>query len=133
MIIDDTNTFITLSVSNSPHYITKTTLLGKPINIRCSYNSRNGLRWVIITDGNNQPLLPQTFLKNKKQCEFNFLSNIYNLSFYITLKQKDKTKKIPDNYDYLNWADDFDMYFVGSTQDLKDRLWVNGRGAYVGN
>ena len=133
MIIDDTNTFVSITLDNKPHYTTKTSLMGKALNIKCSYNSRNGLRWITITDNNNRPMLTQTFLKNKKQCELNFLSNLYNLSFYVTLKQKDKTKKIPDDYDYLNWSDDFVMYFVGATQDLRDRMWVNGRTAYVGN
>lgn len=133
MIIDDTRTFITLSVDNKPNYKTKTNILGKLINIKCGYNTRNKLRWVIIMDDSNQPLLSQTFLKNKKQCELNFLSNLYNLNFYVTLKQKDKSVVIPEDYDYLNWSNDFDMYFVGSTQDLKERLRVNGRSAYVGN
>jgi hypothetical protein len=133
MFINDTSNFITFSLSDVAHYTTKTTILGKSINIRCSYNSRNKLRWITITDSNNMPLLTQTFLKNKKQCEFNFLANIYDLSFYVTLKQKDKNKIIPENYDYLNWSSYFDMFFVGCSQNLKDRLRVNGRTAYVGN
>lgn len=133
MVIDDTNTLVTISLSDRPHYTTKTSIMGKVINIRCSYNTRTKLRWITITDNSNRPLLSQTFLKSKKQCELNFLSNLYNLSFYVTLKQKDLSKEISNDYDYLNWSDDFNMYFVGSTQDLQDRLRVNGRTAYVGN
>ena len=131
MIIDATHTFITLTLENKPHYNMKTTIFGKSLNIKCGYNGRNGLRWIMITDDNNLPLLSQTFLKNKKQCQLNFLSNIYNLSFYVTLKLKDISKNIPEDYDYLEWEDDFDLFFVGCTQDLKDRLRINARSAYV--
>lgn len=133
MEIDDTNTLITMSLDDRPHFTTKITIFGKVLNIQCSYNTRNKMRWIIITDNNSLPLLSQTFLKNKKQCELNFLSNIYDLNFYVTLKKKSPSDIIPVDYDYLNWSKDFDMYFVGSTQDLQDRLTVNGRSAYVGN
>lgn len=132
MIINDKDTFITLSLDNKPHYTTRVSLLNKPFNIQCSYNTRNKLRWVIITDLNNNPVLSQTFVKNKKQCELNHLSNRYGLNFYVTLKQKDKSKIIPNDYDYLDWANDFDLYFVGRSQDTQNRLLANLREVLVG-
>ena len=132
MIINDKDTFITLALDNKPHYTTRVSLLNKPFNIQCSYNTRNKLRWIIITDLNNNPVLSQTFVKNKKQCELNHLSNRYGLKFYVTLKQKDKSKIIPNDYDYLDWANDFDLYFVGRSQDTQNRLLANLREVLVG-
>lgn len=132
-MIDDRRRIVTLSVSDKPHYNTPVKLLGKNLYVKCGYNSRNKLRWIIITDANGFTLLPQTFLKNNKQCEFNFLSNIYNLNFYVTLKQKNKNKELPKDYDYLNWSDDFDMFFVGSSQNLIEQMRLSLRSVYVGN
>lgn len=132
-MINDIHRVVTLSVSNKPHYKTPVKLLGESLYVKCGYNGRNKLRWIIVTDANGLPLLPQTFLNNKKQCQFNFLSNIYNLSFYVTLKQKDSSKEIPKDYDYLDWSNDFDMLFVGSSQKLKEEMRVSLRTVYVGN
>ena len=106
--------------------------MNRPFNLRCGYNTRNKMRWVIITDLNNTPVLTQTFLKLGKQCELNFTADKYDLSFMLTLKKIDSTKEILENYDYLNWADDFDLFFVGSSQKFQEKLRLNRREVYVG-
>ena len=116
-----------------PDYQSKFNLQSTQIFLRCGYNTRNKMRWVILTDSNGMVLLPQTFLKFKKRCELNFLSNQYNLNYYLTLKPKDATKKFPDDYDYLDWSKDFDMCFVGYEQSLVDKLDKNLRFVFVGN
>lgn len=133
MISDYFATAITTTLSNKPQYTTKISIMNKPFNLRCGYNTRNGLRWITIEDLNSKPVLSQTFMKNKKRCELNFLAERYNLDFYVTLKAKDRSKVFPEDYDYLNWADDFDLYFVGRTQEIRNRMRVNGRQLYVGN
>ena len=50
------------------------------------------MRWIMITDQSNK-LLTQTFLKNKKDIEFNF--NIMKISFTVTLKPKSKDMIVP--------------------------------------
>ena len=66
-------------------------------------------------------------------CQFNPLANRYGLSFSVTLKQKDSTVVIPDDYDYLEWSDDFSLYFVGRKQSTEDAYDLNIRKVYVGN
>ena len=133
MIIVDRDTFITMSVSNKPDYSSQIGILGRQFTLTCGYNTRNKLRWISIKDTNGQPVLPQTFLKNDKLCQLNFLANRYGLSFSVTLKPKSKTKEVVVNYDYLNWSSDFDLYFIGRLQSTEDAMQVNLRKVYVGN
>lgn len=132
MVINDLDTFITVPVSNKPNYYSKIVILQRTLNLTCGYNTRNKLRWITITDQNNRPLLTQTFIKHKKIAEFNFISNQNGLSFTVTLKLKSQDKIIPDNYDYLNWSDDFDLYFLGRLQSTEEKFKVNRRIVYVG-
>lgn len=133
MIIVDKDIFLTVSVSDKPNYRTKISILNVPLNLTCEYNSRNKLRSIIITDRNGSPLLSQTYLKKGKLCQFNALANRYGISFSVTLKQKDATVTLADDYDYLDWSSDFDLYFVGRKQSTEDAYKVNIRKVYVGN
>ena len=133
MIITARDTFITVSVSDKPDYSSQISLLGRQFTLTCGYNTRNKLRWISIKDTNGNPVLPQTFLKAGKICQLNFLANRYGLSFSVTLKPKSKTKEIADNYNYLNWSSDFDLYFIGRLQSTEDAMQVNLRKVYVGN
>lgn len=132
MIITDLDSFITVPVSDKPNYFSKIDILQRPLNLICGYNTRNKMRWIMITDQNNRPVLPQTFLKHKKICEFNFNANRKGLSFTVTLKPKTKDLDIPVNYDYLNWSKDFDLYFLGRLQTTEDKYHINRRKVYVG-
>lgn len=132
MIIDDLDTFITIPVSNIPHYKSRINILQRGLNLTCGYNTRNKMRWIIISDLNNTPLLTQTFLKHKKICQFNFNANQQGLSFTVTLRPKSESKEIPEDYDYLNWADDFDLYFLGRLQTTEEKFSINRRMVYVG-
>lgn len=126
-------TKITTTVSNLPLYSSRIGILNKPFTLRCGYNTRNKKRWIIITDLDDKPVLTQTFMSVGKSCELNFRAELHNLNFYVTLKPKSPYKTFPENYDYLNWADDFDLYFVGKTQEEVEELRLNGRKLYVGN
>ena len=87
----------------------------------------------MITDLEDRPILTQTFISVGKRCELNFQAQRHNLNFYVTLKPKTPSKAFPDDYDYLNWADDFDLFFVGRTQKVVEEMRLNGRRLYVGN
>lgn len=132
MIITDLDSFITVPVSDKIHYVSKIDILQRPLNLICGYNTRNKMRWIMITDQGNKPILTQTFLKNKKICEFNFNANRKGLSFTVTLKPKSKDIVIPDDYDYLNWSKDFDLYFLGRLQTTEEKFKINWRTVYVG-
>lgn len=132
MLISDLDTFITISVSDKPNYTSNINILGQPLKLICGYNTRNKSRWLVITDQNNRPLLSQTFLKQNKISDFNFIANRLGLSFTVTLKPKSKESTIPDDYDYLNWSKDFDLYFLGRLQSTEDKFLVNRRIVYVG-
>lgn len=125
--------YISVKTVDSTDYQSKFNLQSTQVFMRCGYNTRNKMRWVILMDSNGMVLLPQTFIKFKKRCELNFLSNQYNLSYYLTLKPKDNTKVFSDTYDYLNWSKDFEMCFVGYEQTLVEKLDKNLRAVLVGN
>lgn len=133
MIITARDTFITMSVSDKPNYTSQISILGRQFTLTCGYNTRNKLRWITVEDANGKPVLVQTFLKKGKLCQLNFLANRYGLSFSVTLKPKSDTTIIPDNYDYLEWSKDFDLYFVGRLQSTEEDMRVNLRKVYVGN
>lgn len=132
MLLSDLDTFITISVSDKPNYTSNINILGQPLKLICGYSTRNKSRWLVITDQNNRPLLTQTFLKQNKISDFNFIANRLGLSFTVTLKPKSKESTIPDDYDYLNWSKDFDLYFLGRLQSTEDKFLVNRRIVYVG-
>lgn len=133
MIITARDTFITISVSDKPNYTSQISILGRQFTLTCGYNTRNKLRWITVEDANGKPVLVQTFLKKGKLCQLNFLANRYGLSFSVTLKPKSDTTTISDNYDYLEWSKDFDLYFVGRLQSTEEDMRVNLRKVYVGN
>lgn len=114
-----------ISLSNTLNYKTTTTVQGVFMNIFVGYNSRNKLRWIYITDKSGDLLLRQTFLKHRKLCQLEPISNSYNLNHYITLRLLDKDKSIPLEYDYINWANDFQLCFVGYEYSLEERLQKN--------
>ena len=132
MLISEPDYIITTPVSDKPNYISKIDILQRPLNLICGYNTRNNMRWIMITDRGNRPILTQTFLKNKKICEFNFNANRIGISFTVTLKPKSKDVVIPEDYDYLNWSKDFDLYFLGRTQEKEEKYKANWRKVYVG-
>lgn len=125
--------YVSVTLTNAPNYSTKFNLQSTRINMQCGYNYRNKLRWVILTDDSGNVLLPQTFLKFKKRCELNFEAEVLDLDYYITLKPKKSFFSIAEDYDYLNWANDFDICFVGHEYSLTKRMDANGRRVFVGN
>ena len=125
--------YIKTPLNNETQYVTNFTLQGVQVVMRCGYNSRNKQRWIIITDKSGSVLLPQTFLKYDKTCELNFNANEYNLSYFVTLLAKDNTKSFSSDYDYLNWANDFNLYFIGFAQDINERMKSNLNIVLVGN
>jgi len=130
---DLTTKYVSVSLHDTPHYRTKFNLNSVQVNMLCGYNTRNKMRWITLTDANEKPLLSQTFIKYGKRCELNFLANEHDLEYYVTLKTKDTTKKFPDDYDYLNWSKDFEIYFVGYEYSMVGRLESNLRKILVGN
>lgn len=125
--------YVEVSLSNKLNYTTVYNVQNTRLNMRCGYNTRTKSRWIVITDSVGDILLSQTFLRHKKRCELNFNANLNNLNYYLTLKLKDNTRELPKDYDYINWADDFDLYFVGYSFDLEERLKDNRTILYVGN
>lgn len=125
--------YIKVNVSNVLNYNSKFSFSGVTFNISCGYNSRNLKRWIILTSDNGDVLLPQTFLKYGRRCELNFMSELYNLKYYVTLRPKDATKLFSDDYDYREWQKDFDLCFVGIPYSVKERLDIGIRRYLVGN
>ena len=109
------------------------------INLNHSYIKVDDVKYSIevinsaAIDRDGDVVLPQTFLKFKKRCELNFNAELNNLDYYVTLKPKDHTKNFPEDHDYADWGDDFDMCFVGFSYQLRERLDNNLRKIKLGN
>lgn len=125
--------YVSITLSNIPNYNTKFNLQSTRIYMQCGYNYRNKSRWIVLTDDSGSVLLSQTFLKFNKRCELNFESEMLDLDYYVTLKPKKVSFNITEDYDYLNWANDFDICFVGHAYSLTERMDANGRRVFVGN
>lgn len=121
----------TISLNESPKYKTSFSLENVQVNLLCGYNTRSKLRWIILTDRSGNVLLPQTFLSVNKRCELGFYANENNLHYFVYLKPKNSNSDYSD-YDYLSWKYDFDLVFVGFSQELKDRLDSNRVAMQVG-
>lgn len=128
-LIDELITkYIYVSVNNESYY-TSTIVVGSvQMKLTCAYNSLNKQRWISLTDSYGNVLLPQTFLKYGRRCELNFNAEMSDLAYYVTLSPKDTTKVryFTNDYDYLNWSNDFRLCFVGMSQSLIERLNDNG-------
>ena len=120
--MDNDTFYISASLSNRYEYNTTFNVMNTPINMRCGYNIRNKKRWVILTDNYDYIILTQTFISEGRKCELNFNANQSNISGYLTLVKKDNSNRIPTNYDYANWANDFEILFVTNTQE-KEHEW----------
>lgn len=125
--------YVTCSLSNKVNYFTKFNLESTRIEMTCGYNSRSKSRWVILKNSIGEIILPQTELKYDRRVELNFYAEQSDLDFYLTLKPKNIAKIPDDNYDYINWANDFDMCFVGYEYSITERLERNIRINLVGN
>ena len=128
-LIDELITkYIYVSVNNDSYY-TSTIVVGSvQMKLTCAYNNLNKQRWISITDSYGNVLLPQTFLKYGRRCELNFNAEMSDLAYYVTLSPKDITnvRHFTDDYDYLDWSNDFRLCFVGMSQSLIERLNDNG-------
>ena len=128
-LIDELITkYIYVSVNNDSYY-TSTIVVGSvQMKLTCAYNSLSKQRWISLADSYGNVLLPQTFLKYGRRCEMNFNAEMSDLSYYVTLSPKDITnvRHFTDDYDYLDWSNDFRLCFVGMSQSLIERLNDNG-------
>lgn len=125
--------YTNVSLSDRGKYITTFFVEGLRITMRCGYNTRNKMRWIILLDDDGNILLPQTFVKYGKRCELGFLANQHGLHYYVTLKPRDPNKKYPEGLDYLFWESRFFLCFVGYSQELEEESQVLIRKYLVGN
>lgn len=133
MIIDSRVNFTSVSLSNRSKYVTSFFVEGLRVTMRCGYNTRNKMRWVILLDDNGGVLLPQTFVKYGKRCELGFLAEEHNLHYYVTLKPKNLNKIFLEGHDYLFWQSDFTLCFVGHAQEIEEEYKDLKRKHLVGN
>ena len=114
-----------IKLSNTFKYRTKFNLNGVQVNMSCGYNVVNKCRWIILTSSSGEVLLNQTFLKSGRRCELTLKAQQLNLDYYVALVKKDRTKVTPNDYDYINWASDFDLYFYGRDYSVTEQLENN--------
>ena len=121
------------TVSDVFNYKTRIRLENNILVLDIKYNLRNKRRSLSISSVDGEILLPYTFLDYGRRCELNFNATQIDLDYYVTLSPKSKSFVYNKAYDFSNWSTDFDLCFVGSSYELRERLNKNIRIAFVGN
>lgn len=122
-----------VTVSNVFNYKTRIRLENNILVLDIKYNLRNKRRSLSISSVDGEVLLPYTFLDYGRRCELNFNATQIDLDYYVTLSPKSKSFVYNKVYDFSNWSTDFDLCFVGSSYELRERLDKNIRIGFVGN
>lgn len=105
--------FTFLSLFNDVRYNTRVSLNGRNIVVVCGYSQRTKMRWISLEASNGDVLLRRTPLTYGRECELDPIARNHDLDFVVKLSLKDKSKAIPEDYDYLNWSKDFRLVFIG--------------------
>ena len=121
------------TISDVFNYKTRIRLENNILVLDIKYNIRNKRRSLSISSVDGEILLPYTFLDYGRRCELNFNATQIDLDYYVTLSPKSKSFVYNKGYDFSNWSTDFDLCFVGSSYELRERLNKNIRIAFVGN
>lgn len=122
-----------VSLSDNSNYRTRIRLENNLLILDVKYNIRNKKRSLTIFSVDNDVLLQATFLDYGRRCELNFNATLIDLNYYVTLIPKSKGFVYDNAYDFKEWDKDFDLCFVGSSYNLKERLDKNIRIKLVGN
>lgn len=122
-----------VTVSDVFNYKTRIRLENNILVLDIKYNLRNKRRSLSISSVDGEILLPYTFLDYGRRCELNFNATQIDLDYYVTLSPKSKSFVYNKGYDFSSWTTDFDLYFVGASYELRERLNKNIRIAFVGN
>lgn len=133
-LIDDYVTnYVRVAVTDIYNYRTRIRLENNILVLDVKYNLRNKKRSLSVSSIDGNVLLPYTFLDYSRRCELNFNATQIDLDYYITLSPKSESFIYNENYDFSKWSSDFDICFVGSSYNLKERLEKNIRIKLVGN
>lgn len=124
--------YTNVRVLNQPFYTTQFSLDSVQVTMEVGYDPRYKMRWIILKSLTGVLLLKQTYIKNGRRCELNFNSNLYDLDYYVTVIAKDDHFDF-ESIDYLNWADDLEICFVGYRYKFQEELDLNYRIDRVGN
>ena len=133
-LIDDYVTNYTkVSLSDNFNYRTRIRLENTLFVLDVKYNLRNKKRSLSVSSVDGEILLQYTFLDYGRRCELNFNATQIDLNYYVTLSPKSKSFTYNKSYDFSTWSDTFDLCFIGSSFELKERLDKNIRIRLVGN
>ena len=130
---DFVTNYVKVTLSDVFNYKTRIRLENNILVLDIKYNLRNKRRSLSISSVDGEILLPYTFLDYGRRCELNFNATQIDLDYYVTLSPKSKSFVYNKGYDFSSWSTDFDLCFVGSSYELRERLNKNIRIAFVGN
>ena len=125
--------YTSVTLVNTYNYYTSFRLGSVTLLMNVRYNPRNKRREISLETIDGEVLLTNTFVSYNRRCELNNNAVFNGLNYYVILKPIVETKTFSDDFDYINWADDFVLCFVGYDQSLVERMNVNLRVQLVGN
>lgn len=133
LLEDTVVTYTNVELNNLPNYITNFIIDGFPLYMQVGYSSREKLRWIVIEDRVGNLLVPQTYISYGRRVDMNFNAHTLDLDYYITLKPKNEYNIKNNDYDYINWSDDYTICFVGTPYEITERGNTNLRVVLTGN
>ena len=125
--------YTSVTLVNTYNYHTNFRINSTYVVMNVRYNPRNKRREISLETIDGETLLTNTFVSYGRRCELNNNAVFNGLNYYVILKPIVETKTFSDDFDYINWADDFVLCFVGYDQSLVERMNVNLRVQLVGN
>ena len=125
--------YTNVQLNNTPNYTTNFIIDGFPLFMQVGYSSRMKMRWLSLEDRVGNLLIPQTYIDYGRRVDMNENAHVLDLDYYLTLKPKNEFNIKSEDYDYINWADDYTLCFVGTTYDLTERGNTNLRVVLTGN
>ena len=125
--------YTSVTLVNTYNYHTNFRINSTYVVMNVRYNPRNKRREISLETIDGETLLTNTFVSYGRRCELNNNAVFNGLNYYVILKPIVETKTFSDDFDYINWADDFVLCFVGYDQSLVERMNVNLRVKLVGN
>lgn len=111
-----------VSLHNDIRYQTRINLDSSNLVLYFGYNVRSKSRWVCVTSSDGTVLLKRSTIVFGRDLDLD--CNAYNKDLYykIRLEKKSSVSTEATEFDYLNWANSFNLTFVGSSYNMQRRI-----------
>lgn len=111
-----------VSLHNDIRYQTRINLDSSNLVLYFGYNVRSKSRWVCVTSSDGAVLLKRSIIVFGRDLDLDCNSYNKNLYYKLRLEKKSNVPTEATEFDYLNWANSFNLTFVGSSYNMQRRI-----------